>query len=324
MKITVRKALNQALHDQLEKNEKVFLIGEEVAEYNGAYKISQGLLDKFGPKRVIDSPISEYGFAGLAAGAAFKGLIPVVEFMSFNFSMQAIDHIINSSAKTSYMSGGRVKSSIVFRGPNGFAKGVAAQHSQAYMNWYASCPGLIVIAPYNAKDSYGLLYSAIECGKPVVFLEQELLYGKEFEVDQLTPIEIGKASILQEGNDLTLVSFSRGIESCEKAIEILKEKKPDLSIELIDLRTIKPLDIDTIINSLKKTNKIMLVEEGFGFCGICSELIAQINELAFDYLDCPPIRMTGLDVPMPYARNLEREAAPNEDSMAKKIIEVFS
>ncbi len=323
MKISVREALNRALEDQLNKNEKVFLIGEEVAEYNGAYKISKDLLKKFGKERIIDSPISEYGFTGIAVGAAFKGLKPVVEFMSFNFSMQAIDHIINSAAKTSYMSGGRIKTSIVFRGPNGFAKGVAAQHSQSFQNWYASCPGIIVISPYDAFDAYGLLYSAIESDKVVVFLEQELLYNKETECDTLEPIQIGKAKIRKEGKNLTLVSFSRGIEMCEKAIEKIESEYPNFTIELIDLRTIKPIDMNTIINSIKKTNKILCVEEGFGFCGVCSEIISQINELAFDYLDHQPIRVTGLDIPCPYAQNLERESVPNQEKIYDKIISEF-
>lgn len=323
MLISVREALNKALEEQLKKNENVFLIGEEVAEYNGAYKISQGLLAKFGPKRIIDSPISEYGFAGLAVGAAFKGLKPIVEFMSFNFSMQAVDHIMNSAAKTSYMSGGRINPSIVFRGPNGFAKGVAAQHSQSFANWYSNCPNITVIAPYDALDAYGLLYNAVESNKVVVFLEQELLYNNKFEVEKLEPQEIGKAKIRKEGTDLTLISFSKGVEICEKVIKKLQDEGRNISIELIDLRTIKPLDIETILNSIKKTNKVICLEDGFPFCGICSEIITQINENVFDYLDHQPIRITSEDVPTPYAQNLELASIINEEKLYTTIVNNF-
>ena len=308
--ITIRDALRDAMAEEMRRDEDVFIIGEEVAEYQGAYKVTQGLLQEFGPERVIDTPITEHGFAGLAVGAAFTGLKPIVEFMTFNFSMQAIDHIINSAAKTRYMSGGQVICPIVFRGPNGAAARVGAQHSQCYASWYAHVPGLKVIAPYSAQDHKGLLKAAIRDPNPVIFLENELLYGHSHEVtlegDEI--IQIGKASVLQEGSDVTILAFSLPVMHALEAAKQLAEI--GISAEIIDLRTLRPLDIETIIASVKKTNRVISVEEGWPYAGIGSEIIAQVIEHAFDYLDAPPVRVAGKDVPLPYAASLEKLALP--------------
>ncbi|MDA5094418.1 pyruvate dehydrogenase complex E1 component subunit beta [Aliiroseovarius sp. KMU-50] len=305
---TVREALRDAMAEEMRSDDTVFLMGEEVAEYQGAYKVSQGLLDEFGAKRVIDTPITEHGFTGLAAGAAMAGLRPVVEFMTFNFAMQAIDHIINTAAKTRYMSGGQMSCPIVFRGANGAAARVGAQHSQDYAAWYAQIPGMHVAMPYSAADAKGLLKSAIRDDNPVVFLENELLYGASFDVpvmDDYT-VPFGKARIWREGNDVTIVSFGIGMKyALEAADELAKE---GISAEVIDLRTLRPIDYDTVINSVMKTNRCVTVEEGWPVASIGNHLSATIMERAFDYLDAPVINMTGKDVPMPYAANLEKLA----------------
>jgi len=309
--ITIREALRDAMAEEMRRDEGVFILGEEVAEYQGAYKVTQGLLQEFGDKRVIDTPITEHGFAGLAVGAAFAGLKPIVEFMTFNFSMQAIDQIINSAAKTNYMSGGQVKCSIVFRGPNGAASRVGAQHSQCYASWYAHVPGLIVIAPYTAADHKGLLKAAIRDPNPVIFLENELLYGQSHDMPDNSEdiiIPIGKANIIRPGKDVTIVAFSLQVGHALSAAEELAASGIDA--EVIDLRTIRPLDIDTIITSVKKTNRIVAVEEGWPFAGIAAEISAQVMELAFDHLDAPVARVTGKDVPLPYAANLEKASLP--------------
>ncbi|NCQ67500.1 MAG: pyruvate dehydrogenase complex E1 component subunit beta [Alphaproteobacteria bacterium] len=319
---TVREALRDAMAEEMRADKDVFLMGEEVAEYNGAYKVSQGLLDEFGSKRVIDTPITEYGFAGIGVGAAYAGLKPIVEFMTFNFAMQAIDHIINSAAKTLYMSGGQMGCPIVFRGPNGAAARVGAQHSQCFASWYAHCPGLKVIAPYSAADAKGLLKAAIRDPNPVIFLENELLYGESFDIpegdDHIVPI--GKAAVIREGTDVTVTAFSLMVGKALKAADELE--KQGISAEIIDLRTIRPLDRATIITSLKKTNRLVSVEEGWPFAGIGSELAALAMEEAFDYLDAPITRVTGEDVPMPYAKNLEDLAVPQIDRIIKAAKEV--
>ncbi|WP_085904838.1 pyruvate dehydrogenase complex E1 component subunit beta [Kiloniella majae] len=319
---TVREALRDAMAEEMRRNEKVFLMGEEVAQYQGAYKISQGLLDEFGAKRVIDTPITEHGFAGLGVGAAFYGLNPIVEFMTFNFAMQAIDHIINSAAKTRYMSGGQVSSPIVFRGPNGAASRVGAQHSQCYASWYAHCPGLKVVSPYSAADAKGLLKSAIRDPNPVIFLENELLYGQSFDVpdtDDWT-VPIGKAKIVRPGTDVTIVTFSIMVgKALEAAEELAKE---GISAEVIDLRTIRPLDTETILNSVRKTNRLVTVEEGWAFSGVGSEISAMVMEQAFDYLDAPVQRVAGVDVPLPYAANLEQLALPQSSHIITSAKEV--
>ncbi len=314
-KQTVREALRDAMAEEMRRDEKVFLLGEEVAEYNGAYKVSQGLLDEFGAKRVIDTPITEMGFTGIAAGAAFKGLRPIVEYMTFNFSMQAIDHIINSSAKTRYMSGGQIASPIVFRGANGAAARVGAQHSQEYASWFAHVPGLKVVAPWSAADAKGLLKSAIRDDNPIVFLENEILYGQSFDVpdDEDFTIEIGKAKIERSGTDVTITAFSIAVGWALEAAEKLAQE--GISAEVINLRSIRPLDTAAIIASVKKTNRIVSVEEGWPFAGIGSEISAQVMEHAFDYLDAPVTRVTGKDVPMPYAANLEKLALPTVDDI---------
>jgi pyruvate dehydrogenase E1 component beta subunit len=324
-KVSVREALREGMSEMMRIDDKVFLLGEEVAQYNGAYKVSQGMLEEFGEKRVIDSPITEYGFAGLGCGAAFGGLKPIIEFMTFNFALQAIDHILNSAAKTAYMSGGRVRCPIIFRGPNGSAKRVAAQHSQCFASWYAHCPGLIVISPYHAQDAKFLMKKAIENENPVVFLEHELLYGEMFEIDdsQEESVQIGKAKIAQEGSDITIVSFSYGMHFAKKAVEILKNEH-NISVELIDLLTLRPLDIDTVINSVKKTNKILCVEEGWGYAGIGSEIIAQVNEKAFDYLDHEPVRIAAEDCPLPYAPNLEEAAIPSVEKIVQACLKILN
>jgi pyruvate dehydrogenase E1 component beta subunit len=315
--LTVREALRDAMAEEMRLDPNVFLMGEEVAEYQGAYKVSQGLLDEFGAKRIIDTPITEHGFAGLAVGAAFLGLRPIVEFMTFNFSMQAMDHIINSAAKTLYMSGGQMGCPIVFRGPNGAASRVGAQHSQCFASWFAHCPGLKVVSPYSAADAKGLLKSAIRDPNPVIFLENELIYGRSFEVptdsDYLIPL--GKAAVVREGRDVTITAFSITVGFALEAAEKLAEMGIDA--EVIDLRTIRPLDTETILDSVKKTNRIVSVEEGWPFAGVGSEICTLVCEKAFDYLDAQPMRVTAEDVPLPYAANLEKLALPS----AEKIIQ---
>jgi pyruvate dehydrogenase E1 component beta subunit len=312
---TVREALRDAMAEEMRRDGDVFVMGEEVAEYQGAYKVTQNLLQEFGARRVIDTPITEYGFAGVGVGAAFAGLRPIVEFMTWNFAMQAIDHIVNSAAKTLYMSGGQMHCPIVFRGPNGPAARVAAQHSQDYSSWYAHVPGLKVIAPYTAADAKGLLKAAIRDNSPVVFLENELLYGHSSEVpkgeDFVLPI--GKARIAREGKDVSLVSYSRGLAYTIKAAELLAGEGIDA--EVIDLRTLRPLDIETVIASVKKTNRLVTVEEGWPTCSIGSEVCAQVSAQAFDYLDAPPLQISGTDVPMPYAANLEKLALPSVEKV---------
>ncbi len=305
---TLRESLRDAMAEEMRRDGDVFLMGEEVAQYQGAYKVSQGLLDEFGEKRVIDTPITELGFTGIGVGASFMGLKPIVEFMTFNFAMQAMDQIINSAAKTLYMSGGQISSSIVFRGANGAASRVGAQHSQCYASWFAHVPGLKVIAPYSASDAKGLLKSAIRDPNPIIFLENELLYGNSFEVpdcDDWT-VPIGKAKIIRHGSDVTITAFSLMVGKAIEAADILAEQ--GISAEVIDLRTIRPLDREAIINSVKKTNRLVTVEEGWEFSGIGSEISAIIMEQAFDWLDAPVTRVCGKDVPMPYAENLEKLA----------------
>ena len=306
--ITVREALRDAMAEEMRKDETVFVMGEEVAEYQGAYKVTQGLLDEFGAKRVIDTPITEHGFAGIGAGAAMGGLKPIVEFMTFNFAMQAIDQIINSAAKTNYMSGGQMRCPIVFRGPNGAASRVGAQHSQNYGPWYASVPGLIVIAPYDAADAKGLLKAAIQTPDPVVFLENELLYGRSFEIPEIEDytLPIGKARIMREGGDVTIVSYSIGVGLALEAADTLAGE--GIEAEVIDLRTLRPLDTETVLKSLAKTNRLVVAEEGWPTCSIASEIIAVCMEQGFDDLDAPVMRVTNEDVPLPYAANLEKAA----------------
>ena len=313
--MTVREALRDAMAEEMRLNEKVFLMGEEVAQYQGAYKISQGLLDEFGAERVVDTPITEHGFAGLAVGAAYAGLRPIVEFMTFNFSMQAIDHVINSAAKTLYMSGGQMSCPIVFRGPNGAAARVAAQHSQCYASWYAHCPGLKVVSPYSAADAKGLLKSAIRDPNPVIFLENEILYGQSFELpdDPDFTVPIGKAKVERSGSDVTIVSYSLMVRTALEAAEQLAAQGIDA--EVINLRSLRPLDLETIVRSVQKTNRLVTLEEGWAFSGIGSEIAAQIMENAFDYLDAPVSRVAGEDVPMPYAANLEKLALPTADGV---------
>lgn len=320
--ITVREALRDAMAEEMRKDDRVFVMGEEVAEYQGAYKVTQGLLDEFGGKRVIDTPITEHGFAGIGAGAAMGGLKPVVEFMTFNFAMQAIDHIINSAAKTNYMSGGQMRCPIVFRGPNGAASRVGAQHSQNYGPWYASVPGLIVIAPYDAADAKGLLKAAIQCPDPVVFLENELIYGRSFEIPDIDDytLPIGKARIMREGNDVTIVSYSIGVGLALEAADSLAEQGIDP--EVIDLRTLRPLDSETILESLKKTNRIVVAEEGWPTCSIASEIVAICMDEGFDDLDAPVVRVTNEDVPLPYAANLEKAALIDSDRIIAAVKKV--
>jgi len=320
---TVREALRDAMAAELKADDRVFLMGEEVAQYQGAYKVSQGLLEEFGPKRVIDTPITEHGFTGMAVGAAMNGLKPIVEFMTFNFAMQAIDQIINSAAKTLYMSGGQMGCPIVFRGPNGAASRVAAQHSQCYASWYAHCPGLKVVAPWSAADAKGLLRAAIRDPNPVIFLENEILYGQSFELPTAEDfvLPIGKAKVEREGTDVTLVAFSIMVGVAMKAADALAEQ--GISAEVINLRSLRPLDIDTVAASVKKTNRIVTVEEGWPFAGIGAEVNMQIVEHCFDWLDAPPARVHGLDVPLPYAANLEKLALPQPDwvvAAVKKLI----
>jgi pyruvate dehydrogenase E1 component beta subunit len=313
--MTVREALRDAMAEEMRRDKDVFIMGEEVAEYQGAYKVTQGLLQEFGAERVIDTPITEHGFAGLGVGAALAGLKPIVEFMTFNFAMQAIDQVINSAAKTLYMSGGQMGASIVFRGPNGPAARVAAQHSQDYSAWYSHVPGLTVIAPFTAADAKGLLKSAIRYPNPVIFLENEILYGQSFPVPKLDDyvVPIGKAKIARPGKDVTIVAWSMGMNYALKGAEELAKKH--IYAEVIDLRTLRPMDTDTIVESVKKTGRCVVVEEGWPQCGMGAEIAARIMEQAFDYLDAPVIRVTGKDVPMPYAANLEKLALPSVDDV---------
>ncbi len=320
---TVREALRDAMALEMRADDRVFLLGEEVAQYQGAYKISQGLLDEFGPRRVIDSPITEHAFTGMAVGAAMNGLRPIVEFMTFNFAMQAIDQIINSAAKTLYMSGGQMGCPIVFRGPNGAASRVGAQHSQCYASWYAHCPGLKVVAPWSAADAKGLLRAAIRDPNPVIFLENEILYGQTGDVptDADFVLPIGKAKIERAGTDVTIVAFSIMVGTALKAAEILAEQ--GVSAEVINLRSLRPLDTETIVASVKKTSRLVSVEEGWPFAGIGAEITMQIVENCFDWLDAPPARVHGLDVPLPYAANLEKLALPQPDwivNAVKKLV----
>jgi pyruvate dehydrogenase E1 component beta subunit len=316
---TVREALRDAMAEEMRADERVFVMGEEVAEYQGAYKVTQGLLDEFGAKRVVDTPITEHGFAGLGIGAAMSGLRPIVEFMTFNFAMQAMDQIINSAAKTRYMSGGQMSCPMVFRGPNGPASRVAAQHSQDYSAWYAHIPGLKVVAPYSAADAKGLMKAAIRDPNPVIFLENEILYGRSFDVPEMDDwvVPIGKSKVMKEGSDVTLVSFSRGIDYCLEAMKELEEQ--GISAELIDLRTLRPLDLEPVIQSVKKTNRVVTVEETWPVCGMGAEIAAQIMEQAFDYLDAPVARVSAKDVPLPYAANLEKLALPSAKDVVKAV-----
>ncbi|WP_338468379.1 pyruvate dehydrogenase complex E1 component subunit beta [Novosphingobium sp. ZN18A2] len=306
--VTVREALRDAMAEEMRADDRVFVMGEEVAEYQGAYKVTQGLLEEFGPRRVIDTPITEYGFAGIGTGAAMGGLKPIVEFMTFNFAMQAIDHIINSAAKTNYMSGGQMRCPVVFRGPNAAASRVGAQHSQNYGPWYASVPGLVVIAPYDSADAKGLLKAAIRTDDPVVFLENELVYGRSFDVPEVDDwvLPIGKARVMREGSDVTIVSYSIGVGFALEAAEALAGEGIDA--EVIDLRTLRPLDKETVLASLAKTNRMVVAEEGWPHCSISSEIVAICMEEGFDLLDAPVLRVNDEDVPLPYAANLEKAA----------------
>ncbi len=321
--LTVREAINSAIAEEMRLDKDVFLMGEEVGEYQGAYKVSQGLLEEFGPERIIDTPITEHGFTGLAVGAAFAGIRPIVEFMTFNFAMQALDQIINSAAKTNYMSGGQINCPIVFRGPNGAAARVAAQHSQDFASLYASIPGLKVVQPFSAEDAKGLLKSAIRENNPVIFLENEILYGKSFPVniDSELVIPIGEAKIISTGKDVTIVSYGIGMMHTLEADKKLKEL--GINAEIIDLRTIRPIDFDTIIDSIKKTNRCVTVEESFPVCSIGSYIGSQIMIRAFDYLDAPVLNCTGKDVPMPYAENLEKAALITPDEIIFSVKQVL-
>ena len=317
--MTVREALRAAMAEEMRRDGDVFLMGEEVAQYQGAYKISQGLLDEFGARRVVDTPITEMGFAGLAVGAAWGGLRPIVEFMTFNFAMQAIDHIINSAAKTLYMSGGQMGAQIVFRGASGAAARVGAQHSQDYGAWYSQIPGLKVVQPYSAADAKGLLKSAIRDPNPVVFLENEILYGRTFQVPKIDDwlVPIGKARIARPGRDATIVSWGIGMTYAEKAAEQLAAE--GIEAEIIDLRTLRPMDTETIIASVKKTGRVVVVEEGWPQCSVSTEVAMRVMEHAFDWLDAPPVRVTGKDVPMPYAANLEKLAQPSVEEVVEAV-----
>jgi pyruvate dehydrogenase E1 component beta subunit len=319
VKLTVREALRDAMAEEMRADPAVFVIGEEVGEYQGAYKVTQGLLGEFGPSRVVDTPITEYGFAGIGVGAAFAGLKPIVEFMTWNFAMQAIDHILNSAAKTLYMSGGKMRCPIVFRGPNGAAARVAAQHSQDFSSWYAQVPGLKVIAPYTAADAKGLLKAAIRDPSPVVFLENEILYGQSFEVPDLPDfvLPIGKARVARNGQHVTIVSYSRGVAYALDAAKRLAEE--GIEAEVIDLRSLRPLDAETVLASVRKTNRLVTVEEGWPVCSIGTEICARVATEAFDHLDAPPLKITGADVPMPYAANLEKLALPSVDQVIAAV-----
>ena len=323
-KITVREALRDAILEEMEADNDVFIMGEEVAEYEGAYKVTQGLLEKFGDKRVIDTPITEHGFTGIGVGAAFGNLKPIVEFMTFNFSMQAIDQIINSAAKTLYMSGGQMGCPIVFRGPNGAASRVAAQHSQCFASWYSHVPGLKVVSPWSSEDAKGLLKSAIRDPNPIVFLENEVMYGQSFDcpISNEFTLPIGKAKVEKNGSDITIVAFSIMVgKALEAAIEL---EKNGINAEVINLRTLRPLDLETIINSVKKTNRLITCEEGFGYSGIGAEISSLIQENAFDWLDAPVLRVHGKDVPMPYAENLEKLALPQTSDIINKAKQICS
>lgn len=325
--LTVRDALNSAMDEEMARDDRVFVMGEEVAQYNGAYKVTKGLWDKYGDDRVIDTPITEMGFAGLGAGAGMAGLRPVIEFMTWNFSMQAIDQVVNSAGKTNYMSGGSLGCSIVFRGPNGPAAAVAAQHSQCLAAWYGSVPGLKVLAPYDAEDARGLLKAAIRDDNPVVFLENELMYGKEFTVDDQVmdkdfTLDLGKAKIMKEGTDVTIISFSKAVGFCVEAAEELA--KEGISAEVINMRSIRPLDRQALLKSVKKTGRLLAVEEGWPQSGITSELVTLVCESeVFDYLDAPPYRVTGADIPLPYAIGLEKMCMPMPNDIytaAKRVV----
>ncbi|MEZ5692263.1 MAG: pyruvate dehydrogenase complex E1 component subunit beta [Altererythrobacter sp.] len=320
--LTVREALRDAMAEEMRSDDRVFVMGEEVAEYQGAYKVTQGLLEEFGPKRVIDTPITEYGFAGIGTGAAMGGLRPIVEFMTFNFAMQAIDHIINSAAKTNYMSGGQMRCPVVFRGPNGAASRVGAQHSQNYAPWYSSVPGLIVIAPYDASDAKGLLKAAIRSEDPVVFLENELVYGRSFELPDLEDhvLPIGKARVVREGSNVTIVSYSIGVGVALEAAEMLAGE--GIEAEVIDLRTIRPLDRQAVLDSLARTNRLVVAEEGWPQCSVASEIIALCMEEGFDHLDAPVLRICNEDVPLPYAANLEKAALIDAERVADAVRKV--
>ena len=324
VKTTVRDALRDAMAEEMRRDDRVFLIGEEVAQYQGAYKVSRDLLQEFGDQRVVDTPITEHGFAGLGVGAAMSGLKPIVEFMTFNFAMQAIDHIINSAAKTLYMSGGQIRAPIVFRGPNGAASRVGAQHSQDYSAWYAQVPGLKVIAPYDAADAKGLLKAAIRDPNPVVFLEHEMMYGLEFDVPDVEDyvLPIGKAKVRREGKDVTITAHSRMVGFALQAAEKLAEE--GIECEVVDLRTLRPLDTDTIVESVKKTSRLVSAEEGWGPMGVGAEVVARVIEHAFDYLDAPPLRVHQEDVPLPYAANLEVLSLPGVDKIVAAVKQVMA
>jgi pyruvate dehydrogenase E1 component beta subunit len=320
-KSTVRQAIRDAMAEEMRRDQNVFLIGEEVAKYNGAYKASQGLLEEFGEGRVIDTPITESGFAGLGVGAAFAGLRPIVEFMTFNFAMQAIDHIVNSAAKTPYMSGGGLSCPIVFRGPNSVPGGVAAQHSQCFASWYAHCPGLKVVAPYTAHEAKALLKAAIRDDNPVVFIEHEMLYGKSFEtpVDSPETLPLDNAIVVRPGTDVTITAFSISVDRALEAADVLQERA-GISAEVINLVSLRPLDRRTIVASVKKTGRLVSVEEGWPVCGIGAEIISMVVSEAFDYLDCEPVRITSSDVPMPYSKPLEKAAILDVDRVVKVCI----
>jgi pyruvate dehydrogenase E1 component beta subunit len=324
VKTAIRDALRDAMAEEMRRDDKVFLIGEEVAQYQGAYKVSRELLQEFGDKRVVDTPITEHGFAGLGVGAAMAGLKPIVEFMTFNFAMQAIDHIINSAAKTLYMSGGQIRAPIVFRGPNGAASRVGAQHSQDYSAWYAQVPGLKVIAPYDAADAKGLLKAAIRDPNPVVFLEHEMMYGLEFDVPDIEDyvLPIGKAKVRRQGKDVTITAHSRMVGFALQAAEKLAEE--GIEAEVVDLRTLRPLDTDTIVESVKKTSRLVSAEEGWGPMGVGAEVVARVIEHAFDYLDAPPLRVHQEDVPLPYAANLEALSLPGVDKIMAAVKQVMA
>ena len=324
VKTTIRDALRDAMAEEMRRDDAVFLIGEEVAQYQGAYKVSRELLQEFGPKRVVDTPITEHGFAGLGVGAAMAGLKPIVEFMTFNFAMQAIDHIINSAAKTLYMSGGQIRAGIVFRGPNGAASRVGAQHSQDYSAWYAQIPGLKVIAPYDAADAKGLMKAAIRDPNPVVFLEHEMMYGLEFDVPEVEDwvLPIGKAKVRREGTDVTITAHSRMVGFALQAAEQLAAE--GVSCEVVDLRTLRPLDHETIVESVRKTSRLVSAEEGWGPMGVGAEVVARVIEHAFDYLDAPPLRVHQEDVPLPYAANLEALSLPGVDKIVAAVKQVMA
>lgn len=322
--LTLRDALRDAVAEEMRRDENVFVLGEDIAQYEGAYKVTRNLLAEFGPDRVLDTPISEYGFAGIAVGAAFMGLRPVVEFMTFNFGMQALDHIVNSAAKTLYMSGGQLGCPIVFRGPNGAAARVGAQHSQCFASWYAHCPGLKVLSPRDPFSSKALLKAAIRDPNPVVFLENELLYGSKGEVcdDPEFVLPIGLANVLKEGSDITLIAFSRMLNLAEDAAKELQDL--GISCEIIDLLSLRPLDFQTIKKSVEKTGRVLIIEESWPFAGIAAEIITQINEFCFDFLDHEPVRITGKDVPMPYAKNLEALALPSVKEIVVAVKSIFN